>query len=45
MRLLSRLHAKFGDFWWWSLGLLIALNNEDIIFSTRDRVKNGIIHG
>ena len=31
MKLIARLHAKFGDFWWWSFGLLIALNNEDII--------------
>lgn len=31
MKLIARLHVKFGDFWWWSLCLFVALRCGDAI--------------
>lgn len=31
MKLASRLHARLGDFWWWSICLFVALRIGDVI--------------
>ena len=31
MKIVSRLHARLGDFWWWSICLFVALRIGDVI--------------